>query len=135
MATPEPGAIVRGYFDAFGPTNDEMVAAVQDYCDPDIWWSSAGFWEPRFRGMDAFIAELRRPKVTGRVVGMKVETVSLAVAGDKVLTERIDHLVDADLRVVSEVPVMGVACVRDGKILWGRDYFFDTQQFFDEWGS
>lgn len=44
-------------------------------------------------------------------------------AGDKVLTERIDHLRDAQGNTIGSFPVMGVFTVEGGKILEWRDYF------------
>jgi limonene-1,2-epoxide hydrolase len=137
MTTPrlDPAAVVRDFFDNFGPTIEQMVRTVERLCHQDVWWSSAGYWEPRFTGLAAFVSELERPKTSRRSVGMVVETISLAVDGSKVLTERIDHLVDPDGKPISDIPVMGVTGVEDGKIRWGRDYFFDTRAFFDAWGA
>jgi limonene-1,2-epoxide hydrolase len=49
------------------------------------------------------------------------EIVSIAAAGDTVLTERIDRFVGTDKKV--ELPVMGAFEIRDGKIAAWRDYF------------
>lgn len=44
-------------------------------------------------------------------------------AGDKVLTERIDHLRDGDGKTIGSFPVMGVFTVDGDKIVEWRDYF------------
>jgi limonene-1,2-epoxide hydrolase len=49
---------------------------------------------------------------------------NLAVAGDTVLTERIDHIGMAGL--LAPVPVMGTFVVRDERIVEWRDYFDPT---------
>lgn len=62
--------------------------------------------------------------------GMRIEILALAVApgsgGDKVLTERIDWILDAEGAVLMKVPVMGVFEVAEGRITAWRDYF-DTR--------
>lgn len=52
---------------------------------------------------------------------MEVEVLHLAVAGDVVLTERVDTFYVGD--VVAPLPVMGAVEVRDGRITAWRDYF------------
>jgi len=47
--------------------------------------------------------------------------ISIAAAGDKVLTERIDAFTVAGRRIA--LPLMGVFEIRDGKICAWRDYF------------
>ena len=55
---------------------------------------------------------------------------NLAVAqiGGKVLTERVDHILDADGKPAMSIPVMGIFETQDGKITAWRDYF-DTAGF------
>ncbi|MBV1918313.1 MAG: hypothetical protein KUG65_09680 [Sphingomonadaceae bacterium] len=43
--------------------------------------------------------------------------------GGTVLTERIDHMRDADGRTLMSIRVMGTFDVKDGKIAAWRDYF------------
>ena len=60
------------------------------------------------------------------------EVLALAVAGNKVLTERIDRFTINGKRI--ELPVMGTFEVTaDGKISAWRDYF-DMQQFMKQMG-
>ena len=51
------------------------------------------------------------------------EQLSAAETGNKVLTERIDHLRDADGKTIGAFPVMGVFTVEGDKIVDWRDYF------------
>jgi limonene-1,2-epoxide hydrolase len=55
--------------------------------------------------------------------GMKIAILALAESGDKVLTERIDYILDGDGRTVMTVPVMGIFEITGGKIAAWRDYF------------
>ena len=54
---------------------------------------------------------------------MTVDMLALAADGNKVLTERIDHLRDAQGNSVLSLPVMGIFEVDGGKIAGWRDYF------------
>jgi len=52
-----------------------------------------------------------------------IEQLSVAVTGNKVLTERIDHLRDAEGNTIGSFPVMGIFLVEGDKITEWRDYF------------
>lgn len=64
------------------------------------------------------------------MASMRIEMLALAVTAgagcDKVLTERIDWILDADGAAVMKVPVMGVFEIAQGQIVAWRDYF-DTR--------
>jgi limonene-1,2-epoxide hydrolase len=47
----------------------------------------------------------------------------LAADGNVVLSERVDHVHDADGAIVGSIRVMGALEVVDGKIIRWRDYF------------
>lgn len=60
------------------------------------------------------------------MTGMKIETLAIAAAGNKVLTERIDWIFGEGGQTVMKLPVMGIFEIVDGKIAAWRDYF-DTK--------
>lgn len=60
---------------------------------------------------------------TTRTSYMTVDMLALAESGNKVLTERIDHLRDTQGNAVLSLAVMGIFEVEDGKIAGWRDYF------------
>ena len=62
-----------------------------------------------------------------------IEQLAVAEAGNKVLTERIDHLRDGDGNTIGSFPVMGIFEVEGDKILSWRDYF-DTAGMLDPQG-
>lgn len=77
------------------------------------------------QGRDAIRATLEQ--FLGPATQAEFEILALAVAGHRVLTERIDRFSIHDRKI--ELPVMGVFEVTaDGKISAWRDYF-DLQQF------
>jgi limonene-1,2-epoxide hydrolase len=54
---------------------------------------------------------------------MVVELTAIAAAGDKVLTERVDHLKKADGTLLLSIALAGVLHVRDGRVTHWADYF------------
>jgi limonene-1,2-epoxide hydrolase len=54
---------------------------------------------------------------------MKIDMLALAESGNKVLTERIDRIIDGKGNEVMAVAVMGIFEIEDGKIAAWRDYF------------
>lgn len=54
---------------------------------------------------------------------MTVDMLALAEVGNKVLTERIDHLRAPDGKAVMSLTLMGIFEVEGGKISGWRDYF------------
>ena len=54
---------------------------------------------------------------------MRIDVLTSAETGNKVLNERIDYLLGADGEPVMTVPVMGIFEVSGGKITAWRDYF------------
>jgi limonene-1,2-epoxide hydrolase len=66
--------------------------------------------------------DTRRVEVPVRHVRVhRVQDPNLAVAGDTVLTERVDEITANG--ITAPVPVMGTFQVRDGRIIAWRDYF------------
>jgi limonene-1,2-epoxide hydrolase len=76
-------------------------------------------------GRQAIVASFASFMAMGGQVG--VDIVHLAADGPLVMTERIDHFVNADGRTIS-LPVMGVCEVHDERITAWRDYF-DLSEF------
>jgi limonene-1,2-epoxide hydrolase len=54
---------------------------------------------------------------------MVVEMKAIAEAGSFVLTERIDHVMDGEGKLLMSSAVMGAFELKDGKIVAWRDYF------------
>lgn len=62
------------------------------------------------------------------MAAIRVDVLAIAETGRKVLTERIDHLLDSAGNVLASPVVMGIFEIEDGKIVAWRDYF-DTRTF------
>lgn len=87
----------------------------------DCVWQNSGF--PTCEGKDACLGLYDGFNQNAGFVGLRVEMIAAAASGDTVVTERIDHLLNASGEVFASLPLAGVLVVRDGKIAAWRDYF------------
>jgi limonene-1,2-epoxide hydrolase len=129
MSEQDPETVVREFFAAFGPTIDDMIIAARRYFWPDMYWASAGYDPPRVNSLGELVADLEKARANKGIAGFRFELVNVASTGGTVLNERFDTTVDAAGNVVHEFRLMGIMGVRDGKIGWARDYFYDTSEF------
>jgi limonene-1,2-epoxide hydrolase len=105
-ATERPGGLARG---------------VREYFTPDTLWENVGM--SKTTGPDQAVGLLAGMGGDPESFAMRVDLLSIAADGGKVLTERVDHILDAEGKSVMVVPVMGVFEVVDGKFALWRDYF------------
>jgi limonene-1,2-epoxide hydrolase len=103
-----------------------LARAIRDYFTPDGVWENVGL--SKTTGPDEAMGVLSGFGESPETLAMRIDTLALAAVGDKVLTERIDHVLDAEGRPTMTFPVMGTFEVKDGKIAAWRDYF-DTAGF------
>lgn len=95
--------------------------SIRDYFTADTVWENVGL--ATTTGPDEAIALNARLAAGMGLATIRVDNLAVAEAGNKVLTERIDHLIDRDGRIVHSAPVMGIFEIADGKIAAWRDYF------------
>ena len=108
-----------------------LAQAIRDMFTKATVWDNVGFVSSV--GIDQALKVLAGFGQDAGSLIMRVETLSLAASGNKVLTERIDHIVDsASGKPSISFPVMGIFEVADGKITAWRDYF-DTAGFAAQW--
>lgn len=98
-----------------------FAEAIRAYFTPTTRYLNVGMSdttgiEDTLTFVDGFMA-------TTRTSWMRAEMLALAATGDSVLTERIDHLYDADGKLVMSLAVMGIFEVAHGKVTAWRDYF------------
>ena len=103
-----------------------FAAAVREWFTPDTVYENIGM--SRTTGIEESAAFAEQFVTRTGSVAIRVETLAVAAAGNKVLTERIDHIVDAAGKTTMSIPLMGVFVVEGGKITEWRDYF-DTAPF------
>jgi limonene-1,2-epoxide hydrolase len=110
---------VRGYFEASAKPGN-LLGAVDEYFAADAVWENTGL--PTAEGIDA-IKGFWQQFIDGfGMHAMIVELTAIAVTGDSVVTERIDHFDNPAGERIASVPVAGTLEVKDGKIVAWRDY-------------
>lgn len=95
--------------------------SVRDYFLPTTVWENVGL--AKTTGQDEAIALNAQLCAAVGMATIRVDNLAVAVTGNKVLTERIDHMVNAAGETTYSAPVMGVFEIENGKIAAWRDYF------------
>lgn len=93
----------------------------RDYFNADTVWINVGM--ATTTGPDEAIALNAHLASAMGLATIRVENLAVAETGNKVLTERIDWILDKNGEAVMKVPVMGIFEIEDGKITAWRDYF------------
>jgi limonene-1,2-epoxide hydrolase len=98
-----------------------LDAAIRDCFTPGCAWENHGLAVTK--GPDEAIALNAQLGETAGIAAIRVENLAVAATGNKVLTERIDHMLDAAGQTLFSAPVMGIFEIEDGRIAAWRDYF------------
>lgn len=127
---PSPLESVRAFL-AMWDRPGGLAQAIRDTFTPDAIWENHGFVTSH--GIDEAMGVLTGFGQHADSLVMRVDTLAIAAQGNKVLTERIDHIVGPDGKPAVSFPVMGIFEITpEGKIAAWRDYF-DTKGFTDQW--
>jgi limonene-1,2-epoxide hydrolase len=121
VAMESPAETVRAFF-AKCEEPGAIEQAYRDYFTAETVFENVGLVTTT--GPDEAVALIANSPMKG----VRVELLAVAEAGDKVLTERIDHLFGAEGAEVHTLRVMGIFEVANGRIAAWRDYF-DTVPF------
>ena len=100
---------------------DQLRADFADMVADDCEWANTGF--PTAVGKEAVLATLEAFHEGFNLAGVRVENIAVAIDGDTVVTERIDHLILPDGSVALSLPLAGTLVFTDGKLRAWRDYF------------
>lgn len=98
----------------------ELRAGFEELITDDIVWSNTGL--PTAEGKAAALAALDGFHDAMNLVGVRIENIAVAVAGDTVVTERVDHLITPD-GIALSIAIAGTFVTENGKIKAWRDYF------------
>lgn len=125
----DPIAAVKQFFAGLDTTSLEDAAkALESSVTDDFVWENSGL--PTVNGPQGGADFLRYFGTQLPLTGIKVDWIAVAAAGNTVVTERVDHMVDAAGTVLLSLPLAGTLEVAaDGKIKAWRDYF-DPRPFF-----
>lgn len=98
--------------------------SVRDYFLPTTVWENVGM--AKTTGVDEAVALNAQLGAAMGLATIRVDMLALATAGNKVLTERVDHMVNAAGETMFSAPVAGIFEIEEGKIAAWRDYFDST---------
>ncbi|HZZ47657.1 MAG TPA: limonene-1,2-epoxide hydrolase family protein [Pseudonocardia sp.] len=113
--------VVEKFLGSLGPTYDDMLKSVTDQTTDDFVWQNSGL--PTCNGQAEAISFLEQFAKSFSMASIKIDIVAIGSAGNVVVTERVDHFVDANGQVLASLALAGTLEVRDGKISAWRDYF------------
>lgn len=112
--------VVRAFLTEMG-TREGLISSIENHCTEECRWANTGL--PTADNRAAMIATMQSFIDGFQLDRMVVELIAIASNGDKVLTERIDHLERADGSEIAALAVSGTLEVRDGKVVAWADYF------------
>ncbi|MCB2079590.1 MAG: nuclear transport factor 2 family protein [Novosphingobium sp.] len=95
--------------------------AVEQYFTDETVWENVGMLTTT--GKQEAMAFFSSFGESTGMSGMRVDNLAVAEIGNKVLTERIDHVLDKDGNAIMSIRVMGIFELDGSKITAWRDYF------------
>lgn len=110
-------SVMREFFTLCGR---DVVEAIRHVFHENVLWSNTGY--PDANGLEEAVALMQSFKDAG-VHTITPDFKTIAVDGNKVLVERVEHMRNEDGATVVHLPVMGTFDIADGKIKALRDYF------------
>jgi limonene-1,2-epoxide hydrolase len=119
-----PTEVVKAFLAECGKSRPAMRAAFHRYFTPTAVWENVGL--SLTTGPDEAMAWMEGAEAAAGVAEgsvFRAEFLAVAECGSTVLTERIDHIIDAGGTLMHSVRVMGAFEVADGRITAWRDYF------------
>jgi limonene-1,2-epoxide hydrolase len=120
----EAEKVVRAFFDSWD--KDGFVVAFEKHLHDDVLYQNLGFDD--VKGKKAALGVIDYYLSISNMPYGWVEYIAIASSGNMVLTERVDHLFNADKTKKHATKIMGAFEVKDGKIIRYSDYF-DPRQF------
>lgn len=98
-----------------------MQDAFHTYFTADTIWENVGLIATK--GVNEALAFIDKSELSAGITHFDADTLSIAVEGNRVLTERVDRLLTSKGEPVVTLRVMGIFELADGKIAAWRDYF------------
>lgn len=120
MAAPTPTGLVTDFLARWTDPGG-LDAAIRDTFLPTTVWENVGL--ATTTGPEEAIALNAGFEAQFGVETIRVEVRAIAAVGNKVLTERVDHMVDGTGKVLLSAAVMGIFEVEGDRIAAWRDYF------------
>jgi limonene-1,2-epoxide hydrolase len=122
----DPAQVVTEFISTINDGPEGFAKAVRRWFTSETVWENVGM--STTAGPDQALGMMQAMGASG-IASIRIENLAMAVQGDKVLTERIDYMLDEAGATRMEVRCMGVFEVdAEGKIRRWADYF-DTSPF------
>jgi limonene-1,2-epoxide hydrolase len=135
MSDISPEAVAKDFCANFGPTYEDAVATCQRLVHEDVHWEAITSAGDPVESRDQLLADLERARSGMGAEGFGIELHHIAANGNIVLMQRTDKVLDKNGDVLTDLDLMAIFRVQDGKITWSRDYFFDSRVFLDGWAE
>ena len=116
---PTPTEIVLNFLHQCGKGKADLQDAFNTYFTSNTIWENVGLVATT--GVDEALAFIDKSESSAGITHFDADTLSIAVEGNRVLTERVDRLLTSKGEPV--VTLMGIFELADGKIAAWRDYF------------
>lgn len=113
--------IVLNFLGQCGKGKADLQDAFHTYFTSNTIWENVGLVATT--GVDEALALVDKFEKSAGITHFDADTLSIAVEGDQVLTERVDRLLTSTGDPVVTLRVMGIFQLADGKITAWRDYF------------
>lgn len=124
--TTDPVAIVEDFLKSWMPDRHSIHAAIRRHFTEATVYENVGL--STTTGPEEAVTLMERFRKAKGMEAIDIEILAIGAQGGTVLTERVDHLIDANGKDYHAGRCMGVFEVKDGKITAWRDYF-DTAGF------
>ena len=118
---PTSTEIVLTFLDQCGKGKAQLQDAFRTYFTSKTIWENVGLVATT--GVDEALAFIEKSELSAGITHFDADTLSIAVEGNRVLTERVDRLLTSKGEPVVTLRVMGIFELADGKIAAWRDYF------------
>lgn len=135
MSNVSPEAVARDFCANFGPTYDDAVATCKRLLHENVRWEAVTSGDDPIESRDQLLADLERARSAMGAEGFGIELHHIAAAGNVVLMQRTDKVLDKNGDLLTALDLMAIFRVEDGKVTWSRDYFFDSRAFFEGWAE
>ena len=113
--------LVMTFFERWEKSADEVSASLKDFIGDECIWRQSGVQD--CKGPEEAIALMRLAREFAGVETIRVDLLNLVAEGDIVISERVDIVKKADGSVISELPVVGVMEIKNGKLCRWSEYF------------
>ena len=117
----DPIDVVREFCSVLSDGREGLHRAIRQWFTPETVWINVGL--ATTTGAEEAIGLMKQLEGSMGIDSLRIEILSIAATGNKVLTERRDIMIGASGEELSNDPVMGIFEVEGDHIVAWRDYF------------